>query len=87
MMGMGNGPSPMYSGGMGTPISPPHSFVSMASPSTRPVSSGIGGVHGGRFTGDYMATRGAANGRPIMEGGRGGLYYINSNGNPTYLRK
>jgi hypothetical protein len=49
----------------------------------RPPSGG----HGGRFTGDYMSTRGAANGRPIFEGARGGLYHMTASGNKSYLRK
>ncbi|CAF3923389.1 unnamed protein product, partial [Adineta steineri] len=38
--------------------------------------SRIGSAHGGRFTGEFMATRGAANGRPIYEGSRGGQYHM-----------
>ena len=50
-------------------------------------SSGIGSAHGGRFTGEYMATRGAANGRPIYEGPRGGQYHMTPGGNRSYIRK
>ncbi len=68
----------------GTPM------VSMNTGMSTPVRSSSGGMsdgYGGRFTGDYMATRGGANGRPIFEGARGGLYHVTANGNRTYLRK
>lgn len=54
---------------------------------TRPSSVEMSDRHGGRFTGEHMVTRGAANGRPIYEGGRGKLYYETPGGNRTYLRK
>jgi hypothetical protein len=75
---MGGGMSPM-GGGM-------HSMGGGMSPMGGGMRSMSGG-HGGRFTGDYMSTRGAANSRPIWEGSRGGQYYINANGNKSYLRK
>ncbi|CAF3226599.1 unnamed protein product [Rotaria socialis] len=71
-------PSP-NTGGMG--MSP-----FQASMPTRHTMLG-GGGGGGRFTGEFMATRGSANNRPIMEGVRGGQFYWNNNGNKTYLRK
>ena len=45
------------------------------------------GGNGARFTGEFMATRGSANNRPIMEGSRGGHFYYNTNGNKTYVSK
>ena len=51
---------------------------------SRPV---CGSAHGNRFTGEFMSTTGSANGRPIVEGPRGGLKYLNANGNWTYLKK
>lgn len=44
-------------------------------------------TNGGRFTGDYVASRGAANGRPIYEGARGGQFHITPSGNKSYLPK
>ncbi|CAF3134806.1 unnamed protein product [Rotaria sp. Silwood2] len=55
--------------------------------SSMSTSSRNPGGSGGRFTGEFMATRGSANNRPIMEGSRGGQFYYNANGNKTYLRK
>ncbi|CAF1409572.1 unnamed protein product [Rotaria sordida] len=97
-MGLGNAMPPMCSGGMGMPFSPMSSGMSMPfssmnsgmdmpSPSMRSASSGIGGAHGGRFTGTYMATSGAANGRPIYEGPRGGQYHMTPGGHRSYVRK
>lgn len=74
-MGLRNSMMPMNNG-MGMPMQ------RMGS-----ASSGIGGGHGGRFTGEFMATRGAANGRPIYEGTRGGQYYMTPSGNKSYIRK
>lgn len=65
------------SGGMG--FQPP-----MSSQSTM-LGGRSGG--GGRFTGEFVSSRGSANNQPIMEGSRGGRFYWNSNGNKTYLRK
>lgn len=60
---------------------PPMPFQAMG-----PVSSGrSSGAHGGRFTGEYMATNGSVNGRPIYEGPRGGNYYMTSGGNKRYM--
>jgi hypothetical protein len=44
-------------------------------------------IYGGRFTGGTMATRGAANGRPIIKGPDGGFYHLTPSGNRSYLRK
>ena len=63
------------------------SFMSRGMPSMSRGTSSMGGGHGGRFTGEYMATRGAANSRPIFEGVRGGQYHITPSGNKSYLRK
>ena len=41
----------------------------------------------GFSTGLRHSSSGSANGRELMQGPRGGLYYINSNGNKTYVRK
>ncbi len=41
----------------------------------------------GYSTGLRHSSSGSANGRELMQGPRGGLYYINSNGNKTYVRK
>jgi hypothetical protein len=73
--------------GSGTPMAPMNTAMSMPFVSARPPSGGMRGGHGGRFTGDFMATRGAANGRPIYEGARGGLYHMTASGNKSYLRK
>jgi len=86
-MGLGNGMPPMCSGGMNMPFQSMNSGMDMPSPSMRPTSSGIGGAHGGRFTGTYMATNGAANGRAIYEGARGGQYYMTPGGHRSYLPK
>lgn len=97
-MGLGNPMPSMCSGGMGMPFPQMSSGMNMPSPSmnsgfdmpsgiTRPMSSGIGGAHGGRFTGSYMSTTGAANGRPIYEGARGGQYYMTPGGHRSYLPK
>jgi len=84
--GMGMACSPMSSG-MGMPFSPMNSGIEMPSHRMRSTSSGIGSAHGGRFTGEFMATRGAANGRPIYEGTRGGQYHYNPGGHKSYIRK
>jgi hypothetical protein len=73
--------------GSGTNMAPMNTGMSMPFVSARPPSGGMGGGHGGRFTGDFMATRGAANGRPIFEGTRGGLYHVTKSGNRSYLPK
>ncbi len=73
--------------GMGGPMFTPSVGGSMTFDQPRSVNYAMGGGHGGRFTGETMSTRGSANGRPIWEGSRGGLYYTNSNGNKTYLRR
>lgn len=67
----------------GTPMGSMSNGMGSHSVSARPSAGGSGG----RFTGDYMATRGTANGRPIFEGARGGLYHMTPNGNKSYLRK
>jgi colicin import membrane protein len=41
----------------------------------------------GFSTGLRHSSSGSANGRELMQGPRGGLYYINSNGNKTYVRQ
>lgn len=41
----------------------------------------------GTSTGMHMSTRGSANGREVMQGPRGGLFYTNSHGNRTYISK
>jgi colicin import membrane protein len=41
----------------------------------------------GYSTGLRHSSSGSANGRELMRGPRGGLYYVNSNGNKTYVRK
>ncbi len=41
----------------------------------------------GYSTGLRHSSSGSANGRELMQGPRGGLYYVNSNGNKTYVRK
>ncbi len=92
--GMGMPCSPMH-GGMSMPYSPMNGGMSMpySAMSEMPVQrmgsarSGMGSAHGGRFTGEFMATRGAANGRPIYEGGRGGLYHMTESGRKSYIRK
>ena len=69
---------------------PPSYGMGGGMPSAQPrPSSGftMTGGHNGRFTGDFMSTRGRANGQPIFEGGRGGQFYLNSNGNKSYLRR
>jgi hypothetical protein len=43
--------------------------------------------HGGTWTGTYHQSRGSAAGRAIYEGPRGGHFYINANGNKTYVKK
>jgi hypothetical protein len=78
--------SPMNSG-MGMPCSPMNSGMEMPFQRMRSTSSGIGGAHGGRFMGEFMATRGAANGRPIYEGARGGQYHMTPGGHKSYIPK
>ncbi|UJR17071.1 hypothetical protein I4U23_003968 [Adineta vaga] len=87
--GGGGGMSPVNCGmgGMGMPFSSMGSGMEMPIQRARPTSSGIGGAHGGRFTGEYMATRGAANGRAIYEGTRGGQYYMTPGGHRSYIPK
>ena len=41
--------------------------------------------NGNRRTGEFLVSRGSANGSEIIEGSRGGLKYVNGNGNWTYL--
>jgi hypothetical protein len=70
--------------GSGTPM------TSMNTGMSTPARSSSGGMsdrYGGQFTGEYMATTGAANSRPINKGTRGGLYHITASGNRSYLRK
>lgn len=43
--------------------------------------------HGGRLTGEVYTSRGTANGRPIYEGVKGGLYYLSPSGSKVYLHK
>ena len=43
--------------------------------------------HGGRLTGEVYTSRGTANGRPIYEGVKGGLYYLTAGGSKVYLHK
>jgi hypothetical protein len=73
---------------MGGPAMPgPSPFLNSEPPRLTGFGMGGGrGGHGGRFTGEYMVTRGSANGQAIYEGSRGGQFYINSNGNKTYRR-
>ena len=95
--GMGMSSSPMHSGmgmpfspmhsGMEMPYSSMHSSMPMPSQSMRSSSGSIGGAHGGRFTGEHMVTNGAANGRPVYEGSRGGQYYMTPGGHKSYIRK
>jgi hypothetical protein len=60
--------------GMGIPFVP-----------ARSSSGGMGGGYGGRLTGEYISTNGRANGNAVLEGPRGGRFYMNSNGNKSYL--
>ncbi|CAF3688259.1 unnamed protein product [Rotaria sp. Silwood1] len=66
---------------------PSPNTAAMCMPYQRAMPTGptMHGGSGGRFTGEFMATRGSANNRPIMEGPRGGRFYWNGNGNKTYL--
>ncbi|CAF1503611.1 unnamed protein product, partial [Adineta steineri] len=41
----------------------------------------------GRLTGEVYTSRGTANGRPIYQGTKGGLYYLTSTGSKIYLHK
>ena len=84
-LGLGNSRSPMNHG-MGMPYSLMNSDMGMPMQRMGSASSGLGGAHGGRFTGEHMATRGAANGRAIYEGARGGRYYMTPGGNKSYIR-
>ncbi|CAF4087441.1 unnamed protein product [Adineta steineri] len=43
--------------------------------------------HKGRLTGEVYTSRGTANGRPIYQGTKGGLYYLTSTGSKIYLHK
>ncbi|CAF4324967.1 unnamed protein product [Adineta steineri] len=43
--------------------------------------------HKGRLTGEVYTSRGTANGRPIYQGVKGGLYYLTSTGSKIYLHK
>ncbi|UJR17072.1 hypothetical protein I4U23_003969 [Adineta vaga] len=43
--------------------------------------------HGGRLTGEVYTSKGTANGRPIYEGAKGGLYYLTPSGAKVYLHK
>ena len=49
--------------------------------------AGSRGPGGGVYSGSMHSSRGSANGSPIMVGPRGGAYYINKNGNKTYVKK
>ncbi|CAF1303856.1 unnamed protein product [Rotaria sordida] len=67
--------------------SPNISSMCMPYQTPMPTNSTIHRGSSGRFTGEFMATRGSANNQPIMEGSRGGRFYWNANGNKTYVRK
>jgi len=62
-------------------------------PTSSSSSSGLGAAAAsaasssseGRFTGMHHQSSGRANGKPLYEGARGGLYYINDSGNKTYV--
>ncbi|CAF1466636.1 unnamed protein product [Rotaria sordida] len=59
-------------------------YAYMPHSTSRPVSAS---PYGGRLTGEYMSTTGAANGRAIYEGPKGGRYHITESGNRSYIRK
>jgi hypothetical protein len=40
---------------------------------------------GAHYTGQTYASRGVANGQPLIQGPRGGTYYITPNGNRRYV--
>jgi hypothetical protein len=85
-LGLGNSMSGMNSG-MGMPYSPQSGGMNM------PYSPMSGGMEmpvqrmGTARTGEFMATTGAANGRPIYEGPRGGQYHMTESGRKSYTRK
>ena len=89
VMALNNSTSRMQQYDIGMPCFSPaqSSGMSMSSPSSSMGSGFARGGHNGRFTGEVMATRGTANGRPIYEGARGGQYYMTESGNKSYLRK
>jgi hypothetical protein len=68
-------------------MSPMGGGMSSMPQSMRPGSSSSFNAHGGRLTGDFVASRGSANGRPIWEGPHGGQYYMTPNGNRAYMPK
>ncbi len=70
--------------GSGTPMTSMNTGMSTPARSS---SGGMSDIYGGRFTGGTMATRGAANGRPIIKGPDGGFYHLTPSGNRSYLRK
>ena len=57
-----------------------HSYVQRTSISA-------GSHYGGTSTGQRHVSSGSANGRELFTGPRGGTYYINSNGNKTYVSR
>jgi hypothetical protein len=63
-------------------IPPTNIGMHIPSSSARPSSSG---GHENRHTGQRVVSNGSANGRDIWVGPRGGLKYLNANGNWTYL--
>ena len=56
-----------------------HSYVQRAST--------YGSQNGGVSTGQCHISSGSANGRALLTGPRGGTYYVNANGNKTYVSK
>ncbi len=53
----------------------------------RPQSSmGNGLPAGTRYTGQTYVSRGTANGRPLIEGPRGGIYYMTPSGGKRYVK-
>jgi hypothetical protein len=47
------------------------------------VSTGL--PSGARYTGQLYASNGSANGRPLIQGPRGGTFYMTSGGNKRYI--
>ena len=77
--GGGDGMAPMNYG-IDTPSSSMSSEIEIPYDRTRSAGSGLRGAHTGRYTGEHVSMRDAANGQPIYQGIRGGHHQMTSGG-------
>jgi hypothetical protein len=77
--GSGGMMMPFGGGGMMTPFGGGGGFGSPQSA----VSTGL--PSGTRYSGQLYASNGSANGRPLIQGPRGGTFYMTSGGNKRYI--